>query len=91
MSNDVYLGNPLLKKANTPIEFTKEQVEEYILENDNMKLFMREKKKPDVIEITDDNTIQLMKLREECKFISEENYRFENYPKDDKVLLDYIE
>ena len=30
MSNDVYLGNPLLKKANTPIEFTKEQVEEYI-------------------------------------------------------------
>ena len=30
MSNDVYLGNPLLKKANTPIEFTKEQVQEYI-------------------------------------------------------------
>ena len=30
MSNDVYLGNPLLKKANTSIEFTKEQVEEYI-------------------------------------------------------------
>ena len=30
MSNDVYLGNPLLKKANTPIEFTKEQIEEYI-------------------------------------------------------------
>lgn len=26
----VYLGNPLLKKANVPIEFTKEQVEEYI-------------------------------------------------------------
>ena len=31
MSNDVYLGNPLLKKANTPIEFTQEQIEEFIL------------------------------------------------------------
>ena len=30
MSNDVYLGNPLLKKANTSIEFTQEQIEEYI-------------------------------------------------------------
>ena len=30
MSNDVYLGNPLLKKANTPIEFTQEQIQEYI-------------------------------------------------------------
>ena len=30
MSNDVYLGNPLLKKANTPIQFTQEQIEEYI-------------------------------------------------------------
>ena len=30
MASDVYLGNPLLKKANTPIEFTKEQIEEYI-------------------------------------------------------------
>ena len=30
MSNDVYLGNPLLKKANTPIEFTQEQIEEYL-------------------------------------------------------------
>ena len=30
MANDVYLGNPLLKKANTQIEFTKEQVEEYL-------------------------------------------------------------
>jgi len=28
--SDVYLGNPLLKKANTPIEFTPEQVEEFI-------------------------------------------------------------
>ena len=30
MSNDVYLGNPLLKRANTAIQFTKEQIEEYI-------------------------------------------------------------
>jgi hypothetical protein len=30
MSNDVYLGNPLLKKANTAIEFTQENIEEYI-------------------------------------------------------------
>jgi len=30
MSNDIYLGNPLLKKANTPIEFTQEQIVEFI-------------------------------------------------------------
>ena len=30
MSGDVYLGNPLLKKANTPIEFTEEQIIEFI-------------------------------------------------------------
>jgi hypothetical protein len=28
--SDVYLGNPLLKKANTPIEFTQDQIEEFI-------------------------------------------------------------
>ena len=28
--DDVYLGNPLLKKANVKIDFTKEQIEEYI-------------------------------------------------------------
>jgi hypothetical protein len=28
--SDVYLGNPLLKKANTPIEFTEEQVLEFV-------------------------------------------------------------
>ena len=27
---DIYLGNPNLKKANTPIEFTKENIEEYV-------------------------------------------------------------
>jgi hypothetical protein len=30
MSNDVYLGNPLLKKANTPVEFSQENIEEFI-------------------------------------------------------------
>jgi hypothetical protein len=30
MSSDVYLGNPLLKKANTPIEFTEDQVIEFL-------------------------------------------------------------
>jgi len=30
MADNVYLGNPLLKKANTPIQFTQEQIEEYI-------------------------------------------------------------
>jgi hypothetical protein len=30
MPNDIYLGNPLLKKANTPIEFTKEQINEFV-------------------------------------------------------------
>jgi len=30
MANDVYLGNPLLKKANTPIEFTQEQIVEFV-------------------------------------------------------------
>jgi hypothetical protein len=30
MSNtEAYLGNPNLKKVNTPVEFTKEQIEEY--------------------------------------------------------------
>jgi len=30
MADDVYLGNPNLKKANTPIEFTQEQVLEFV-------------------------------------------------------------
>ena len=29
-SADVYLGNPNLKKANTPIEFTEENIREYL-------------------------------------------------------------
>ena len=42
MSNDVYLGNPLLKKANTPIEFTQEQIEEYIKCKDDPVYFCTE-------------------------------------------------
>jgi hypothetical protein len=30
MSDSIYLGNPNLKKANTPIEFTKEQIVEFV-------------------------------------------------------------
>jgi len=30
MSDNIYLGNPNLKKANTQIEFTKEQIQEYL-------------------------------------------------------------
>ena len=30
MSENIYLGNPNLKKANTPIEFTQEQIAEFI-------------------------------------------------------------
>ena len=30
MSDNIYLGNPNLKKANTPIEFTQEQIAEFI-------------------------------------------------------------
>jgi hypothetical protein len=30
MSSDVYLGNPLLKKANTPIEFTEDNIVEFV-------------------------------------------------------------
>ena len=29
-SDDIYLGNPLLKKANVPREWTKEEIEEYL-------------------------------------------------------------
>jgi hypothetical protein len=30
MANDIYLGNPLLKKANTPIEFSEDQILEFV-------------------------------------------------------------
>jgi len=41
MSNDVYLGNPLLKKANTPHEFTKEQILEFVKCQDDPVYFAR--------------------------------------------------
>ena len=28
-TNEAYLGNPNLKKVNTPVEFTEEQIKEY--------------------------------------------------------------
>ena len=31
MSDQIYLGNPNLKKANTPHEFTEDQVIEFII------------------------------------------------------------
>ena len=30
MSDNIYLGNPNLKKANTPVEFTADQISEFI-------------------------------------------------------------
>jgi hypothetical protein len=39
MSNDIYLGNPLLKKANTPIEFTEDQILEFIKCKENPVYF----------------------------------------------------
>ena len=41
MPNDVYLGNPLLKKANTPIEFTQEQVLEFVKCKDDPVYFCK--------------------------------------------------
>jgi len=40
MSNDAYLGNPNLKKVNTPHEFTKEQIIEYQKCHDDPIYFM---------------------------------------------------
>ena len=41
MSNDVYLGNPLLKKANTQIEFTQEQILEFVTCKDDPVYFAK--------------------------------------------------
>jgi hypothetical protein len=40
MSQDQYLGNPLLKKANVKFNFTKDQVEEYIKCSENVEYFI---------------------------------------------------
>ena len=39
---DAYLGNPNLKKVNTPVEFTKEQILEYQKCANDPIYFMRE-------------------------------------------------
>ncbi len=39
--SDVYLGNPLLKKANTPIEFTEEQIVEFLKCKDDPVYFAK--------------------------------------------------
>ena len=41
MTDSVYLGNPNLKKANTPIEFTPDQVQEFIKCKDDPVYFAR--------------------------------------------------
>jgi len=41
MSDAVYLGNPNLKKANTPINFTKKQIQEFIRCKDDPVYFTR--------------------------------------------------
>ena len=40
-SDQIYLGNPLLKKANVATEFTKKQVEEYIKCKDDPIYFVK--------------------------------------------------
>ena len=39
--SDVYLGNPLLKKANTPIEFTQDQIIEFVKCKDDPVYFAK--------------------------------------------------
>ena len=41
MSSDAYLGNPNLKKVNTPIEFTKDQIVEFQKCADDPIYFMK--------------------------------------------------
>ena len=41
MSADIYLGNPNLKKANTPVQFTAEQISEFIKCKDDPVYFAR--------------------------------------------------
>ena len=42
MSGDIYLGNPNLKKANTPINFTEEQIVEFLKCKNNPVYFARQ-------------------------------------------------
>ena len=41
MSDTVYLGNPNLKKANVRVEFTQENIEEFIKCKDNPVYFAK--------------------------------------------------
>ena len=41
MSDNVYLGNPNLKKINTPIEFTAEQIQEFLRCKDDPVYFAK--------------------------------------------------
>jgi len=41
MTDNIYLGNPNLKKANTPVEFTKEQIQEFIKCKDDPVYFAK--------------------------------------------------
>ena len=41
MSDTVYLGNPNLKKANVKVEFTQENIEEFIKCKDNPVYFAK--------------------------------------------------
>ena len=41
MTENIYLGNPNLKKANTPVEFTADQISEFIKCKDDPVYFAR--------------------------------------------------
>jgi len=72
--NDVYLGNPLLKKANSRIEFTSDQIEEYIKCKDDPVYFAQNY----VQIVTLDHGLQPFKTYEfQEKLINNfHNYRF---------------
>jgi hypothetical protein len=53
--SDVYLGNPNLKKANTPQEFTKEQIEEFIKCKEDPVYFAKNYKVCDIKHIKNRN------------------------------------
>ena len=62
MTDNIYLGNPNLKKANTPVEFTKEQIQEFIKCKDDPVYFAK-------------NHIQIVSLDE--GLVPFEPYRFQ--------------
>ena len=54
MSDTVYLGNPNLKKANVKVEFTQENIEEFIKCKDNPVYFAKNYEPKDTIIRTTD-------------------------------------